>query len=182
MLGYILSALTIGFIVSCIALVFAQIYILIYGGLFFGIVNIIKVLFIILISVFSGSALMFFLISFIKTTNAFAVASTIVGTLVGFVSGAFFPVNALPDVAQAVVKVLPVSHSVMLIREVLMDSIVSSNIPAEGVVAFKQEMGVIFKFGDFTVTPLLSSIFLVVFGIVFFALGVIKLSSKKKAK
>jgi len=45
---------------------------------------------------------------------------------------------------------------------------------------FEQLMGVTFKFGDFTFTPLLSAIVLLVFAAVFYTLSVFSIARKGK--
>lgn len=54
--------------------------------------------------------------SFLPTTGAFSGLSTLVGTLTGFVAGAYIPLGALPDAVRDGVSALPFAQSAMLVR------------------------------------------------------------------
>ncbi|HOW38245.1 MAG TPA: tripartite tricarboxylate transporter permease, partial [Bacillota bacterium] len=86
-LGYILSSVIIGWMMSVFTLILGEGYILVYGGQLLSLLGWLKVLGIITLSVFASSALIFLLIAFIKSPNAFGTASTLMGTLIGVLPG-----------------------------------------------------------------------------------------------
>lgn len=105
--GYIISSWTISMIISIVAFIFAEVYILIYGGELLGLQQILKLFGVMVINVFSSTAMMLFLVSFFDSNNAFATASTIIGTLIGFLTGIYVPIGSLPGTIQTVIKVFP---------------------------------------------------------------------------
>ncbi|MDD3113087.1 MAG: ABC transporter permease [Candidatus Izemoplasmatales bacterium] len=131
-LAYIISSVIIGMIMSVFTFILAEIYIIINGGQLLPLLAILKVLGLIVVSVSSSSAVVFFLISFIKTQNAFGTASTLLGTLIGFLMGIYIPIGNLPEAVQVVIKIFPMSHSAVLIRQVMMaEAIPLANLPEE---------------------------------------------------
>lgn len=116
-LGYLASSFVIGAGMTFIVFVVAVLYLGLISGLWLGIGAIATSLGWMLLSVTGFAALWSFLVSFIKTNGAFAAASTIIGTIAGFVSGSYVPVGLFPDAVREVVSALPFAHSAMLLRE-----------------------------------------------------------------
>ena len=180
--GYLFSVFIIGVIMSIVALVLSEAYVLFNGGELLGVAAALKVLGIILLATLSNTALMCFIVSFFKSQNAYATASTIIGTLIGFIAGIYLPIGTLPEAVQTIVKVFPVSHAAVLMRQVVMDVPIDAafaGAPQEALDGFNGMMGVSYKFGDFTVTPWMSIAFLVVAGILFYSLAMMKMSKKR---
>ena len=181
--GYILSAFIIGVIMSVIALVLCELYILSGGGALLGGMALLKVFGLILLSTFSNTALVLFFVSFFRSNNAFSIASTIIGTVIGFMTGIYIPIGQLPEGVQWVIKLFPPSHSALLLRQVIMGDALTTSFagaPAESLNGFKELMGVTFKVGDTQVTPMLSITILIVSGLFVLALSMINLSRKRK--
>jgi len=102
--GYIVSSFIIGVIMSIAALFVAEIYILANGGKLLELVPLLKLLAVMLLSVFASSSMVFFIVSFFRSLNAFGTASTIIGTLIGFLTGIYIPIGSLPSAVQTVIK------------------------------------------------------------------------------
>ncbi|MHB1376561.1 MAG: ABC transporter permease [Candidatus Humimicrobiaceae bacterium] len=181
--GYIISSFVIGMVMSIAALIVAEIYIFSGGGKFLELLPILKLIGLMMLSVFTSSAMVFFIVLFFKSINAFATASTIVGTLIGFLTGIYIPIGNLPATMQTVIKIFPISYSGSLFRQIMMDVPMAAgfkNVPAEVISSFKQTMGVVYYFNGKEISPLVSILILVATGILFYALAVIKMSIKKK--
>lgn len=181
--GYILSSYVIGVIMSVAALVLAEVYIVAFGGKLLSAAALLKTLGLILYSCFASSALVLFMVSFFKSTTAFSTASTIIGTMIGFLTGIYLPIGNLPDGVQWIVKVFPVSHAASLLRRVMMEDAMSvsfAGAPQTNVDEFSELMGVTFRFGERTATPLVSVLVLLATAVVFFLLSVLSLRRKKK--
>ena len=182
-LGYILSSVVIGIIMCLAALVLAEIYIMAYGGHLLSLIAYIKIICVIIISVISSSAMVFLLVSFFKSSSAFATGSTIIGTLIGFLTGIYIPIGQLPSAVQTVIKIFPVSHSGALLRQIMMNDATSAafaNAPAGTLEQFNIDMGVNFQFGSYTSTPFLSVAILAVAAVVFYGLAIISIARKSK--
>ncbi len=181
--GYILSAYIIGVIMSIVALIIVEIYIVINGGALLSLLSVIKVLGLILLSTFTNTALVFFMVSFFKSQNAFATASTIIGTIIGFLTGIYLPIGQLPETVQTVIKVFPISHAAALMRQIIMQAPLKdafASAPDVYRTDFEETMGVIFKLGGHTVTALESVLVLLITALVFYALAIINISRKRK--
>lgn len=178
--GYVLGAFIIGVIMSIVTLVLAEIYLVVSGGELLSLTAFLKVFGLILLATMANTAIVFFIVSFFRSQNAFATASSIIGTLIGFLTGIYLPIGSLPEGVQLVIKIFPVSHAAVLFRQVMMEAPLStSGIPQEYLTEFNEMMGVTFRFGDYTVTPLVSVLILLVTAALFFGLSVFNVSRKK---
>lgn len=181
--GYIVGAFIIGVIMSLLTLVLAEVYILAGGGSLLPLTAVLKTLGLILIGTFCNSSIVLLLISFLKSSNAFATASTIIGTVIGFLTGIYLPVGQLPESVQLVVKCFPVSYGASLFRQVMMEVPLAESFkdaPAAAVDQFNQLMGVTLKFGDTAVSQPLSILILLVTAAIFYALALMNMSRKQK--
>ncbi|MBP6904336.1 MAG: ABC transporter permease [Bacilli bacterium] len=181
--GYILSAYLIGIIMSLITLVLVEIYIIGNGGTLISFSTFIKVLGILILSTFANTSIMLFIVSFFNSNNAFSTASTIIGTIIGFLTGIYLPIGQLPKGMQWVIKLFPPSHSAALFRQVMMEepmAVSFAGAPEAVVTEFKEAMGVIYKMGDYEVSELTSILIVAGVGVIFFFLSLLKLSQKKK--
>lgn len=179
-LGYIISSLFISFILCMVSLVLAEIYILAYGGSLLSFVRYLEIIGVVMLSVLSGSAMMFFLVSFFNSNNAFATGSAILGTLIGFIGGIYMPIGNFPSVIQSIIKVFPISHSVSLLRQIMMNDILTGILPAAALDNYQEFMGIFLKVGDTNIAPWMSILYLLASAILFFALSVIKLKRKSR--
>jgi multidrug/hemolysin transport system permease protein len=171
--GYVVSSYVIGVIMTLVTVVLAEVSLITLG----------KVIGLILLSTLSNTSLVLFVVSFFRSSNAFATASTIIGTLIGFLTGIYLPVGQLPNAVQWVIKVFPVSHSAVLMRQIMMESPISktyAGAPAEAAEQFKQFMGVTLKFGDTIVSPFMSIGVIILTAVVFFLLSILNISRKRK--
>jgi len=182
--GYIIGAVIIGIIMSIITLVLAELYILSGGGKLLDLPSLLKTLGLIVICTMCNSSLILFMVSFFKSNNGFATASTIIGTVIGFLTGIYLPIGQLPEGVQWVVRCFPVSHGAVLFRQVMMESAMAESFkgaPAEAINEFKNMMGVTLSFGGGTpVAPLTSILILLATAAVFYTLALINLSRKQK--
>lgn len=181
--GYAFSAVIVGFILCLLTLGLAELYIFIYGGELLSFSAFLKVLGLLVLSVISSSSMVFFIATLLKSVNAFGTASTIIGTLIGFLTGIYIPIGNLPAGVQAIIKVFPVSHAGALLRQVMMAepmSLVFANAPQEVADNFQLEMGVIFQWGNHTATAGESILILIATTILFYGLAVLSLSRKRR--
>lgn len=181
--GYILSAIVIGIIMSMVALVLSEVYIVANGGKLMSAFVLIKVIGLIVISTVTNSALVLFLVSFFNSSNAFSTASSIIGTLIGFLTGIYLPIGNLPETVQWVIKCFPVSHAAALLRQVMMQAPMEASFggaPAETAEWFEQFMGVRFSFGETIVSPLVSILILLGTAAIFFGLSIVSISKKER--
>ena len=181
--GYIGSSFLIGVIMALVTAVVAEIYIVHSGGGWLTPIACMKVFFLILLTALTNTSLVCFVVSFFKSHSAFSTASTILGTLIGFLTGIYLPVGTLPASVQTVIKVFPVSHGASLFRQVLMEVPMQNSfdgIPANYLEEFKEYMGVTFRFGGHEVTPTSSIVILLCTAVVFYSLSLFNMLKKHR--
>ncbi len=181
--GYILSSFTIGVIMSVFALAVIEIYFAVKGYALLSATALLQMLGTILISVLVSSAMMYLVVSLFTSQNAFATASTIIGTLIGFVTGIYLPIGSTDKSIQCVIEFFPISHAASLFRKILMaDPIHESfkNVPDSYKSEFKLEMGVEFNAFDHTFTTLESILYILAAAMIFYAIGIAVTRKKNK--
>ena len=180
--GYMASAVVIGIVMSFITLILAEVYLLAGGGTLPSIPVLLETTGLILLSTVANSAMVLFLVSFFQSSNAFATASTVIGTLIGFLTGIYIPVGTLPEAVQFVIKCFPTSHAAVLFRKALMEQRLEASFagaPAETASEFEEFLGVTFRFGDTPLSSLASIAVLIGTAILFYALALLLLSRRK---
>lgn len=181
--GYLISAFIIGSLMSLVALGLVEAYILANGGQLLGFEPLLKVLGILALSNMTNTALVFVIISFVSTQSAFGTLSTIVGTLVGFLTGIYMPIGMMPDAVQTVIKLFPPSHAAVLMRQVMMDAPMATSFqgaPAEVLRDFKESMGVVFYLDGEPLAAVWSLAYLALAATIFSAATAIIISRRRK--
>ncbi|MGD9760876.1 MAG: ABC transporter permease [Candidatus Izemoplasmatales bacterium] len=177
-LSYVISAMIVGVVMSVLTLVLSELYIYIDGGSILSFSALMKVLGYIMLSVFSSSAFIFLIMSFIKSQNAFGTASSIIGTLIGFLTGIYIPIGNLPNGVQTIIKIFPLSHSGVLLRQTMMSEVIRLEyMPDE----FKIFLGVNFQINGEFMSNLIHIAYLLISGVVFYLLAIIVVSRKRSS-
>ncbi len=149
--GYLISTFIIGIIISMVAFILCEAYIVINGGRILPLMNILKIIGLVLLTTLTSSSMVAFIVTFFKSQNAFASFSTILGTLIGFLTGIYVPLGTLPETVQLAIKLFPISHSAALFRQVFMEVPMKesfANVPIDRFEDFKVTLGVVFTSGD----------------------------------
>ena len=181
--GYMFTGLIVSIIMSVVTFVFGEIYILANGGELVSFAVMLKILGVILISSFASSAMVCFVVSFVKTGNTYTTISIILGTLIGFLVGAYICVGELPDGVQWVVKCFPCAHAAVLFRQLLMAdglAVGFEGLPNEALTEFQNKLGITFEYGDWAPEAWFHVLVLVGTGILFYLLAIINMSRKAK--
>lgn len=180
-LGYILAAFIIGCIFCFITLVISQVYIYSAGGEFLGSMALIKSIIFIVINVFSSACFVFFIATFVHSTNAFSSISTIIGTLIGFIAGMYLPMGLLPNMVQKIVKLFPIVYGTSLMRGVYVkDAIenVFNGAPVEIINEYTDYMGITLSLGGQYINDTKKVLILLGSGFIFIVLSSIVLKKK----
>ena len=181
--GYIISSFIVGSMMSVLTLIISQIYLAYSGVDVLNFKELIEVFLVILITSLSNSAMILFIVSLFNSEKAFSTASTIVGTLIGFITGIYLPISMLPDSVQIIVKLFPTSHGISILRQIFMKKqmdISFADIPTNYIDEFKESMGVVYYINDKLVSNTTSIFILIASTIIFFFLAVLVLYRKKK--
>lgn len=182
-MGYIASSFIIGLIMTIIALLLGELYIVVKGGELLAPIALIKTLGIVTLTSLSNTAMVLFIVSFLSSSTAYSTASTVVGTLIGFITGIYVPIGNFAESIQFFIKIFPTSHGASLLRQTVMDVPMSNSfaeVPDKYIEEFKEVLGITFKFGENEVSHLVSILVLVASIILFSLLSAFNLSRKKK--
>ena len=181
--GYIISSFIVGSMMSVVTLIISQIY-LVYSGVdVLNFKELTEVFLIILMTSLSNSAMILFIVSLFSSEKACSTASTIIGTLIGFITGIYLPISMLPDSVQIIVKLFPTSHGISILRQIFMKKqmdISFADVPTNYINEFKESMGVVYYINDKLVSNTTSVFILIASTIIFFFLSVLILYKKKK--
>lgn len=181
--GYIISSFIVGSMMSVVTLIISQIYLAYSGVDVLNFKELTEVFLIILMTSLSNSAMILFIVSLFSSEKAFSTASTIVGTLIGFITGIYLPISMLPDSVQIIVKLFPTSHGISILRQIFMKKqmdISFADVPTNYINEFKESMGVVYYINDKLVSNTASVFILIASTIIFFFLAVLILYKKKK--
>jgi multidrug/hemolysin transport system permease protein len=180
--GYLVSSFIIGIIMSLLTFFLAELYIVIRGGRILGMQDILKVLAVIPLSVVSSGTMTFFVVLFLKTSSAFGTVSTIIGTVIGFLTGIYVPIGYLGKTLQFLVKIFPPSYAGSLFRKIMMKDAILQTFaaaPQSMVEDFEKSMGVFYQFNGRTVSTQATIVILVAVTLLFLVLSIAKLSRMK---
>jgi len=181
--GYMLGALIVGIVMTIFAFILAEIFIVVTGGDLLTPLAMLKILGLIVIISLMNTALVLLIVSLFSSLNAFSTASSIVGTLIGFITGIYLPVGMYPNAVQWVIKLFPVSHGAVLFRKVMMDASMEkafAQAPKDMVLEIKEQLGVVYFFGDRQVGTMESLLFIIGSAVVFWILASIVMMRKTK--
>jgi len=181
--GYVLSACAVALMMCLGIFIIVVIYLTSNGMPAISFVRLMQILGVMLLSAISSSSIVLFITSFLKTDNAYGSVSALLGTLIGFLTGMYFPVGMVQENVQWLMKLFPPTHASVLLRQVMLKdqmAVVFAKTPAEYQSSFEQNMGVVFTFGDYTATAGLHIAVLVVTTVVFSVFAIINISRKAK--
>ncbi len=181
-LSYLISAWVIGFIMVFFNLIVGQIYCVLQGGDLPSLLQFLKLVGLMLLSIMSFSSFFFYLSLFMKTRNAYGTLSTLVGTFIGFLGGIYIPIGQLGETVQKVMNFIPVAHIVTIMRQVYMEGAVEAifdGAPVEAYDSYANMFGLSIYFGDYQMQSYQMILSLVVFGLVFYLLSVLRLRGTK---
>lgn len=105
----------------------------------------IKLIGIICVNSWTFASLMYMLALLVKTGGAWGAIGTVVGTLVGFFGGIYFPLGSLKEGIQSVIKCFPVIYSASAIRKVMLEDITAQTfegVPSDVPQTVCEKMGV----------------------------------------
>ncbi|NMB33478.1 MAG: ABC transporter permease [Clostridium sp.] len=181
--GYMITGFIVSVVMSIVTLIFGEIYIVAKGGELVGMTTMLGLIGVILLSSFASSAMVCFIVSFIKTSNTYTTVSIILGTLIGFLIGAYVSIGELPAGVQWVVKCFPCAHAAALFRQLLMMNPMDvgfANLPQEAYEKFSLAVGATYEYGDWTPKAWFYIIVLIATGLIFYLMAILNMTRKNK--
>jgi len=180
--GYILGAFVASVISAIIMAIIMTIFIAIRGGSLLTPIVYLQIFGVVLLSSLSGTAMMCFIVSFVKSHAVFTTISMLLATLVGFLTGVYFLNNGVSEFTQRIIQFFPPTHAAALLRQVIMDAqmqVTFSGLPNEAVDAFKALTWTVLYVGETEITPFMSVIVLLATSITFYGLSLLSMRINK---
>jgi multidrug/hemolysin transport system permease protein len=135
------------------------------------------------LAVVSSSSIMFLLASFLRSGSAFGTLSTLLGTLIGFITGVYVPLGVLPDAVQKFVVLVPFSHSAAMLRQVFCAPPLASvfhGAPPDALLQYTRMYGIRLFWGTSEISMTAMVAVLVGVTVLFLLLSVVKLRAFHK--
>jgi multidrug/hemolysin transport system permease protein len=177
-----MAAFILSVIFSIATVIISEAVLVISGGTLLTPLQGIKVLGLILLNSFSATSFMFFLSGFAHSSSAYSGLSTLVGTLVGFISGMYLPMGLLPETVRKVLILFPISSGSAWMREVFTENVAVktfAGMPKHALSAYEEYTGITLKFGQTHITHRMQFFILLGSGILFIIISVFILKKKK---
>ncbi len=131
--AYFLSVVLSGFLIGLAVLVLCLGWLALSGSWFLTALEVLGLVGLLLLSVLSSSTLLVFVVSFFRTEGAFTGLNVILGTVIGFLIGAYMPLSMFPKGVQYVTLFVPGSYSAALFRNLFLNGAlenISQNVSA----------------------------------------------------
>ncbi|MGE8025021.1 ABC transporter permease [Staphylococcus pasteuri] len=135
MISYYLSSFILGIIILFVAFILAiSIFVGIDEIINIDFIEWLKIISILILSNLFGVSFGLLLANILSTRSSFATASTIVGTLVGFLAGVYITIGNLGATISKIILILPMIHIAALLKQILMKDKVNdffANVPGQ---------------------------------------------------
>lgn len=179
--GYVLSTFLITLILSVITLLAAEVYLVSLGEALLSLRALVDLLFKIILNTLIATLLLFCISLFFKNLNAYSLFNSILGTVIGFLTGTLIPIGELSGIFQKIVMVFPFSHSAVMFRKILMEGSLKTVFAGAGAVTvqnFRQTMGIDFMINGEPLTVLASILYLLLWGVLGLLISLVRLKQK----
>ena len=182
--GYVLAAWISSVIICTATLLISEVYCVSQGMEPFSALSHLKLIGMIAANSFTYATLMYLVAALVKSSGAWGGLGTIIGTLVGFLGGIYFPIGELSGAIASIIKCTPVIHGAALFRGEMTAAILEdtfAGIPAEVVTEVNQVMGMELTIADHVLTAPEELAILLISGAVFLIAGAAAVRFGKKA-
>ena len=132
--AYFLAVVIAGLILALAVLALCLVYLAASGTWYLSAGDVFGLLGTYVLSVLSSSTLLVFVVGFLRTEGAFTGLNVILGTVIGFLIGAYMPLSVLPKAVQYITLFIPGSYSAALMRNFFLGGVlerISADISAE---------------------------------------------------
>ena len=155
-LSYLISSIIITSFISVCMFALSIVIVKLKGGPWLNLEQILQSFGIIVLLIISSALLSLYIASWVKTQNTYGVVNSMVGTFIGFVTGAYMPMGIMPVFVQNMFNILPVSLGASLLRQVYLSPILDTvfkNAPVEILSEYRYFQGVDLKVFGRILTP-----------------------------
>ena len=119
--AYFLSVVAAGLVICTVVLAICLVWLAVSGSWALSATQAFGLLGNLILSVLSSSTLLVFVVGFLRTEGAFTGLNVILGTMIGFLIGAYMPVSMFPKSIQYFTLIVPGSYSAGIFRNCFMN-------------------------------------------------------------
>jgi multidrug/hemolysin transport system permease protein len=170
-LSYLLSSVTITSVISVLMFGLSIVIVKLKGGPWLNVEQILQSLGVMILLIVSSALLSLYIASWVKTQNTYGVVNSMVGTFIGFVTGAYMPMGIMPVFVQNMFNILPVSLGASMLRQIYLGPImdkVFAQAPIEMVNEYRYFQGIDLKvFGNILEPNFMLIVIFVSIGVLF---------------
>ena len=180
-ISYMFAGGTITFVLAMISFAISLAILVFATGYVLPLVNIVFVILLVMLSTLTFTAIFFYVTTYLKTLSAHGNLSTLVGTLIGFLAGLYVPIGAFSQTIRTILGLLPPMQIASLMRTVYMDDAIETVFSGGGdaMQSYASFFGVDIAVFDQSLSPLLTLLIFVGYGVVFTVLSIIRLNHFK---
>lgn len=124
--AYFLAVVIAGLILALAVLALCLVYLAASGTWYLSAGDVFGLLGTYVLSVLSSSTLLVFVVGFLRTEGAFTGLNVILGTVIGFLIGAYMPLSVLPKAVQYITLLIPGSYSAALMRNFFLGGVLDA--------------------------------------------------------
>ena len=171
MLGYVMSAVIVGFTVSAACLAAGEIFIYAKGGHILPFLDMLRAMSMLLLINICFSGFEFFVVLLMRTNSSINVANSVLNILLGFMLGLYVPVGMLGKGAGNIIKIFPLLQSASVVRRIMLGDIIEnvfSAAPQDAIAKIRSVYGIDIVLGEKTLSTAFIIAILVGFGIIFY--------------
>ncbi|MBM7664104.1 multidrug/hemolysin transport system permease protein [Solibacillus kalamii] len=181
-LSYVISSVMIGFIMTTIAFIVCEVYLLTLGAELPSVWKLMQFFGVIILGVLLSAMINLVIVLLAKSAKAFSTVNSLVGTLIGFLCAVYVPMGVLPKAIQTVIHLFPVSHVAVLLRQLLMEDSLNTVFgnANEAMDSYMLTYGVVYEIGSSVLGTQSSVLYICIsiFGIAIFSAVLFRLQYK----
>ena len=170
-LSYLLSSVIITSVISVLMFGLSIVIVKLKGGPWLNVEQILQSLGVMILLIISSALLSLYIASWVKTQNTYGVVNSMVGTFIGFVTGAYMPMGIMPVFVQNMFNILPASLGASMLRQIYLGPImdkVFAQAPIEMVNEYRYFQGIDLKvFGNILEPNFMLIVIFVSIGVLF---------------
>lgn len=182
-LSYVASTILIAFGISMIMFVISLGAIYLKGEVLLSMTQILQAIGVILLLVVSNTLLALLVASFVRSEDTYGVINSMVGTLIGFVAGAYMPMGIMPKLIQNIFNFLPISQGASLLRQIFLKDVLTEvfkGAPNQIVLDYRYFQGIDLMILDKLVRPSWMLATLTISILLLFLLNLLRFNGLKK--
>jgi multidrug/hemolysin transport system permease protein len=144
-LSYYISAILVTSVLSIFMWIMTIVYVGLSTSNWYPLDTILIVTLVLILFTFISASLMIYLVTLLKSVNAFGALLGILGTFVGFMSGIYMPLVVLGKSMRYVASVIPFTHMSILLKRILLEGpyemMIEKGVPLEVMPDIKEAYG-----------------------------------------